>query len=223
MNSSALVAVGLLALLGLVAGMVQRAAHLNTRQHRPVEAAGPSGWAVLDAEIVIDPMTGEALEALTAQERALGHIDHGAESFAVQPDIFDEYHARHRDERARQLWNDGFDWYIAHLNEQFDALVADLPTTGEDPFDPAYWPPVSAVPTSGLPGLAGPPITLERLGAFSPDAVIEIITERNAAPTVFSWTTREYAMIGGRGAVQVAQSGPTTYVRERGPRHRRRH
>jgi hypothetical protein len=215
MNVAALVVVGLLALVGLVAGMVQRAAHINARQHGSLDAAARPD-VIWDAEVVIDPITGEALDALTDRERQLGQLDHGAESFALHTDIFDEYHAQHREETARAVWNAGFDWYIEHINAQFDALLAGLPTTGEDPFDQTYWPPVSAAPVSVVP-------LIERLATFSPDATIQIVEERNAVPTVFSWTTHEHALVGGHGpAVQVAQSGQVTLVRERGPRHRRR-
>lgn len=238
MSTVSLVTVGALLLAGLVAGMVQLSTHDNgpMGRHRgprsaassvaPASGAGGNLWPperVWQAEVVVDPLTGEALDALTPQELALGRLDHGAESFAANPGMFDEYEGGHREETARQFWNASFDWYIAHINQRFDALVEGLPTTGEDPFDPQYWPPVSAVPTSGLPGIAGEPVTLERLATFSPDATIQIIEERNAEPTVFSWTTREYALVGASGAVQVAQHGNVTLVRERPKRGAARH
>jgi hypothetical protein len=209
MNVPALLTVALLALVGLVAAMVQHADHLNCGPGTAAPTSGGgSGGNVLDA-VVIDP--------LTEAELLLGRLDHGAESFAVHADIFRTDHERQRDEYARNVWNDGADWYIDNINQRFDAIVAGLPTTGEDPFDPAYWPQVSAVPTSGLPGMTGPEITLERLAAFAPEATIQIVQERNALPTYFSWHTQEQPLVRGHGDVQISQQGATTLVRERTP------
>lgn len=213
MNVSALVIVGVLALIGLVAGMLQHADHLNRPALNPT-SGGSGGNRVWEAVPVIDPLTPQELE--------LGRLDHGAESFAVHADIFRTDHEWQREEHARQVWNAGFDWWITKMNREFDALVADLPTTGEDPFDPTYWPPVSAVPTSGLPGRAGPPVTLQWLATFSPEATIQIIKARNAVPTVFSWSTQEQPLVRGHGSVQVAQAGTVTLVRERTPATRLR-
>jgi hypothetical protein len=226
----ALATIGLFALVGLVAGLVQLSAHHNGPVLRTVDAARPvsggnSGSVgnqrppesaqVWDAEIVLDPLTERELE--------LARLDHGVESFAADVGMFRDERllddAGFRQQQYDRMWREGFDWYIDHINRQFDAIVADLPTTDQDPFDPAYWPPVSAAPVSAVPA----PL-IERLATFSPDATIQIIEERNAAPAVFSWTTREYALVGASGAVQVAQAGTATLVRERpaGPRHRRR-
>lgn len=224
MHVYALATVGVLALTGLLAAMVQLASHYNGRHNAAsTHSSGHADGNQWPPDVAIDPLTGEALDALTAEEVALGQLDHGVESFAVHAEMFREYEGQHREETARQFWNAGFDWYINHLNRRFDALVADLPTTDSDPFPSSYWPVVSAVPVSGLPGRAGEPVTLQRLAAFSPEATIEIVEQGNATEPEWSWRTQEIDTGKFWASVQTVQHGATTLVREHPPRtHRHR-
>lgn len=177
----------------------------SLQRHRGRHEPGLHGAHRRAQDLVIDPLTPEEL--------ALGRLDYGAESLAVNPRMFEE----HTGDVADRLWRDGCDWYIEHINREFDALVADLPDSEDDPFDPGYWPPISAAPFSG------PPL-LHRLADFDAAATLQIITVQNDTPPVFSWTTQEYALVGApSGNVQVAHQGNATFVRERRvKRHRRR-
>lgn len=135
--------------------------------------------------IVVDP--------LTERELLLGTLDHGAESFAVNPELFRE---RDDDVKARQ-WREQFDEALHELDARFAALAADL----DDPL-PSYWPSPtrfdelvrSVAPVTGAP--VPTYLTLDEIGdTVGPRAVLEIIRKENEAPPVYSWTTSEYPMV----------------------------
>lgn len=140
---------------------------------------------------------------MSAREMQLARLDHGAESLAVNARMW----AESADDVASRIWRDGADWYIDNINERFDAIVAGLPRTADDPFESGYWPVVSAPPAPAT-------TLLDRLSAFAPEATLEIILERNDVPTVFSWTTQEYATVPAPARV-------THHARTRVRSHRR--
>lgn len=117
------------------------------------------------------------------------------------------------DERRRaKEWRAGFDAAIADVNRRFDALVADLPTTADDPFDPAYWP---APALDDGPTL--PVVSLARLAEFDPAATVEIIRERNRAHPVFSWTTGSLPVVVPTERPERLTVGSWRRVREHSP------
>lgn len=156
-----------------------------------------------------EPITALVIDPLTANELKLSALDHGAESFAANLQLFREGE-QDQEETAQRIWNAAFDQAIAEVNQRFDELVRDLPTSEDDPFPDGYWPVVSAVPFSA------PPLTLQRLSSFSPEATLAIVQEQNAAQPVFSWTTSGYPIVPAPSAVQ------RDVRRHRAGRHSRR-
>jgi hypothetical protein len=84
------------------------------------------------------------------------------------------------EQRRSRAWRASFNAKIDDIDRRFAELVAGLPTSGDDPFDQSYWPEVheDRSPTVEL-----------HLAEFEPAAALAVITERNAAHPVFSWST----------------------------------
>lgn len=103
------------------------------------------------------------------------------------------------DRRSVKAWQAHYDAAIADLNARFDALTAGMPRDETAPFDPGFWPAVSA-PEHG-PDVAH--VDLVTLAEFDPASTLDLI-RRDAAP-VFSWTTQEIPKITpSKGVVKVS-------------------
>lgn len=138
-------------------------------------------------------------EPLTDKELMLATLDHGAESFATQLGLFRE---DDDDVKARE-WRAAFDAALHDLDARFAAIAVDL----GDPLPP-YWPSAaqfddlvrSVAPVTGAP--VPTYLTTDEIAAVvGPEAVLEVIRREGEAPTVFSWTTSEYAAVPASAAV----------------------
>jgi hypothetical protein len=125
------------------------------------------------------------------RERRRAHLDRTRELAALERHELEltTGDVRQAAERVRaREWRANFDAAIADVNARFDALLADLPTTDDDPFPADYWP---------APELGPAPeaVELERLADFDAAATLEIIMEQNAAPPSFTWTTDAWPVV----------------------------
>jgi hypothetical protein len=131
-------------------------------------------------------------------------VQHGAEYFAAELDADPEKFREDTEEIAKEIWRRHHERQLAETNALFDALTASMegwehPVTAAD-----YHAAGARRPVSTLPGIQSP--TMRALATFSPDTLIQVITEENQRPTVFSWSTGEYAMQSAPGGeVQVAE------------------
>lgn len=107
--------------------------------------------------------------------------------------------------RRSKEWQASFNAAIADLDRQFAALVAGLPTSGDDPFDPNYWPDHSDDTIEhALPALA----------EFDPATALTIIVAANAQPAWFSWTTGHHTTLEPRETPERLTVGSWRRVRE---------
>jgi hypothetical protein len=133
----------------------------------------------------------------TPQELALARLDHGAESFAANPEIFRRdggLDVRDPEEIASHRWRDEYDEYIADFNRRWDDIWGDMPTSPDDALPADYWP--SVAPVTGAPVAMSQQEFLAGVGDhLGPEATLVFIDRMNAADPVFSWSTAGYSTV----------------------------
>lgn len=138
---------------------------------------------------------------------------YGAEFFAEDREAF----RRTDDDTFRNTWDDSTAAYLRDLNAQFDALLAGMPRSDDDPMPRDYWPavaPITGAPTGQL--------TIGDLAEFAgPEGGLKLIERENDRVEPYPvraahlWATAEYAVVP-IASVPPAPSAPAPFPRPRG-------